>query len=341
MRVWVDFTASAHPLVFRPLVALLEKQGHEVEITARDYAQTLQLIESHGMRATVIGHHGGRSSLGKARQMRTRLKALRAWAKPRAFDLALAHGSHELTMTARRLGVPSSTTFDYEWAWLQHQLGCRAATRVVVPDSIPRERLARYGAVPPKLQQYAGLKEEYYLSDFEPDRTVLDEWSIDPARVLVVLRPPPDVSLYHRHSNPLFPMTLEHLGRAENVHAFVIPRTDEQRAFVESLELPSVIAPERAVDAQSLIAFADLVVSAGGTMNREAAALGVPVYTTYGGRLGGVDEQLIREGRLRPLTDPRALELEKRELAGPGRVRRDPQAMLDLLLSALDERQHV
>src|SRR3954453_4092175 len=204
MRVWCDFTASAHPLVFRPLVARLKAQGHEVEITAREYAQTLQLIESHGMTATVIGHHGGRSAVGKARQLRTRLRALRAWAKPRGFDLALAHGSHELTMTARRLGIPSSTTFDYEGACLQHQLGCRAATRVVVPDSIPPERLKNYGAIPPKLQQYPGLKEEYYLSDFEPNDAVLGDWSIDPAKVLVVLRPPPDVSLYHRHSNPLF-----------------------------------------------------------------------------------------------------------------------------------------
>jgi uncharacterized protein len=337
MKVWVDFTASAHPLVFRPLVRLLEQQGHEVEITARDYAQTLQLIESHGMTATVIGHHGGRSSLGKARQLRSRLKALRVFARPRGFDLALAHGSHELTMTAHRLSIPSATTFDYEWAWLQHQLGCRAATRVVVPDSIPAERLARYTAVPPKLRQYPGLKEEYYLSDFEPDPSVLREFALEPTRVLVVLRPPPDVSLYHRHSNPLFPQTLEHLGRRDDVHAFVIPRTDEQRDFVRSLELPSVIVPDRAVDAQSLIALADLVVSAGGTMNREAAALGVPVYTTYGGRLGGVDEQLIRDGRLRPLTDPRALELHKRTPEANARIRRDPQELLDLLLSALDE----
>jgi uncharacterized protein len=337
VKVWVDFTASAHPLVFRPLVERLRAQGHEVEITAREYAQTLQLIESHGMTATVIGHHGGRSSLGKATQMRSRLKALRAWARERNFDLAFAHGSHELTMTARRLGIPSSTTFDYEWAWLQHQLGCRAATRVVVPDSIPAERLARYGATPPKLQQYPGLKEEYYLADFDPDPSVLTDWEIDAARVLVVLRPPPDVSLYHRHSNPLFPQTLEHVGTRDDVRAFVIPRTDEQREYVRSLALPSVIVPDGAVDAQSLIAFADLVVSAGGTMNREAAALGVPVYTTYGGRLGGVDEQLIREDRLRPLTDPRALELTKRAHGSVDRVRRDPQDMLNLLLSALDE----
>jgi predicted glycosyltransferase len=337
LKVWIDFTASAHPLVFRPLVELLRADGHEIEITARDYAQTLQLIESHGMTATVIGHHGGRAASGKARQMRTRLRALRKWARGRDFDVALAHGSHELTMTARRLGIPSATTFDYEWAWLQHQLGCRAATRVVVPDSIPPERLATYGAKPPKLQQYPGLKEEYYLSDFEPDTTVLTDWNLDPERVLVMLRPPPDVSLYHRHSNPLFPMTLQHLGNLENVHAFVIPRTDEQRDYVRSLDLPSVIVPEESVDAQSLIALSDLVVSAGGTMNREAAALGVPVYTTYGGRLGGVDEDLIRQGRLRPLSDPRALDLEKRERGVGERERRDPRLMLDLLLSALDQ----
>jgi predicted glycosyltransferase len=152
--------------------------------------------------------------------------------------------------------------------------------------------------------------------------------------VLVVLRPPPDVSLYHRHSNPLFPQTLAELGARDDVHAVVLPPTEEQRAYVRGLALPSVIVPERALDAQSLIALADLVVSAGGTMNREAAALGVPVYTTYGGRIGGVDEMLIRDGRLQPLTDPRALELEKRSPHRSARVRRDPQALLDLLLSA-------
>jgi predicted glycosyltransferase len=334
VRVWIDMTASAHPLVFRPLVERLRARGDEVEITARDYAQTLQLIEQHGMSATVIGHHGGRSRAGKARQMAARLRALRRWARGRSFDIALAHGSHELTMTARRLGIPSATTFDYEWAWLQHQLGCRAATKVVVPESIPAERLARYGVVPPKLLQYPGLKEEYYLSDFDADPGVLDFLGIDAQRVLVVLRPPPDVSLYHRHANPLFPLTLRHLGSLDSVHAVVLPRTDEQRDYVRSLRLPSVIVPEYAVDAQSLIALADLVVSAGGTMNREAAALGVPVYTTYGGRLGGVDEDLIRHARLRPLTDPRALDLHKRGGETRERLRRDPAELLELLVSA-------
>jgi predicted glycosyltransferase len=329
----VDITAPAHVLVFRPLLGLLRERGAEIEITSRDYAQTVQLLELHGIEAEILGRHGGRSRLGKARSLASRLGELRHWARGRQFDIALAHGSHELTMTARRLGIPSSTTFDYEFAWLQHQLGCRAATRVVVPEAIPPERLGRYGAKPPKLRQYPGLKEEYYLADFEPDLRALKQFEFDPARTLVVVRTPPDVSLYHRRSNPLFPQVLDHLGRDETVHAIVLPRTPEQRDFVRGLGLPSVQVPDRAVDGQSLIAFSDLVVSAGGTMNREAVALGVPVYTTYGGRLGGVDEMLIREGRLIPLSDPRALDLRKRD-GERERVRRDPALMLELLLSA-------
>jgi uncharacterized protein len=331
LRIWIDITAPAHVLVFRPLIQLLRERGDEIEVTAREYAQTVQLLELHGIEAELIGRHGGRSRLGKLGTMTTRLVGLRRWARGRHFDAALAHGSHHLTLTARALGIPSSTTFDYEFATLQHQLGCRAATFVVVPEAIPPERLERYCVRPPKLRRYPGLKEEYYLADFEPDRSVLETLSLDPERILVTVRTPPDVSLYHRKSNRLFPQVLNHLGRQENVQAVVLPRTEEQRDFVRALELPSVIVPAEAVDAQSLIAFSDLVVSAGGTMNREAAALGVPVYTTYGGRLGGVDEALIREGRLRPLTDPRALELVKREGEG-GRIRRDPADLLQLLL---------
>jgi predicted glycosyltransferase len=333
VRIWIDITAPAHVLVFRPLIGLMRGRGDEVEVTARNYAQTLELLELHGVEAEVFGSHGGRAALGKARALSSRLGALRAWARGRSFDHALAHGSHELTITARRLGIPSSTTFDYEFAWLQHQLGLRAATHVVVPDAIPPERLTRYGVRPPKLRQYPGLKEEYYLADFEPDRSLADRLSLDPERILVVVRTPPDVSLYHRRSNPLFPQLLRHLGEQEEVHAVVLPRTKEQGAYVRTLELPSVIVADRAVDAQSLIALSDLVVSAGGTMNREAAALGVPVYTTFGGRLGGVDEELIRQGRLVPITDPRAIPLTKRESGGRERIRRDPAELLDLLLA--------
>ena len=333
MRVWIDITNSPHVPVFRPLIQLLQARGHEVEVTAREYAQTLQLLELHGIPHHVVGpRHGGAERLGKAKALLARLGALHRFARERDFDVALTHGSHELTLTARRLGVPSTTAFDYEYAWLQHQLGCRAATRVVVPDAIPPERLARFGARPPKLVRYEGLKEEYYLADFVAAPDPVE--GLDSTRVLVVVRTPPEVSLYHRHGNPLFASVLERLGRDESVQAVVLPRTDEQRAAIGALGLPSLVVPDRAVDAQSLIAHADLVVSAGGTMNREAVALGVPVYTTFAGRIGGVDERLIREGRLLPLTDPHQFELRKRD-GGPGeRTRRDPDVLLDLLLSA-------
>ena len=333
MRVWIDITNSPHVPFFRPLLELLEGQGHEVTVSARDYAQTLQLLELHGIAHEVVGPgHGGAGRLAKARALAGRLVALRRFARGRGFDVALAHGSHELALTARSLGVPSTTAFDYEYAWLQHQLGCRAATKVVVPEAIPPERLARLGARPPKLLRYPGLKEEYYLADFVPGPEPLP--GLDPERVLAVVRTPPEVSLYHRHGNPLFTGVLERLGRDEAVQAVVLTRTREQRAAIAALALPSLVLPERALDAQSLIAHADLVISAGGSMNSEAVALGVPVYTTFGGRLGGVDEWLIREGRLLPLTDPRELELRKRE-RGPGeRTRRDPALLLELLLSA-------
>jgi predicted glycosyltransferase len=331
VKVWIDMTAPAHVLVFRPLIGLLRDRGDEVEITARDFAQTGDLLKLHGLEAELLGRHGGRSRVAKLGTMITRLRALRAWAKGRSFDVALAHGSHHLTLAARSLGIPSGNTFDYEFARVQHQLGCRAATRVLVPEAIPPERLERYGVRPPKLRQYPGLKEEYYLSDFEPDSGVLAQLGLEPKNVLVVVRTPPDVALYHRQSNPLFPRLLDRLGREDGVQTVVIPRTDEQRRDIRALGLPSVVVPDGAVDAQSLIAFSDLVISAGGTMNREAVALGVPVYTTFGGRLGGVDEWLIHEGRLRPLEDPDRIELVKRT-GEAERMRRDPRLYLNLLL---------
>jgi predicted glycosyltransferase len=334
LKIWIDMTAPAHPLVFRPLIERLRGRGHEVTVTARDYAQTLGLLELHGIDHIAVGRHGGASRVRKLASLVSRSWRMRRFAKARGFDLAVAHGSNDLAIAARRLGIPALNTFDYEWATQQHNIGCRLARRVMTPATIPPERLRRYGVGPEKLVQYEGLKEEYYLADFEPDRGVLDLLGIDRSRVVVVVRPPPDVSLYHRRANQLFPLVLTHLGSNPDVQAVVVPRTEAQREYVRALALPSLVVPDRAVDAQSLIALSDLVVSAGGTMNREAVALGTPVYTTYGGRLGGVDEELIRAGRLRPLTDPRAIELRKHDSE---RVvhRRDPEVLVDYILGTL------
>jgi len=335
VRVWIDISNSPQVLVWRPLIRLLRERGHEVDVTTREYAQTVELLDLHGIPHEVVGpRHGGASPWGKGRAMAGRLRALRRWARGRGLDLALSHASHELPLVARSLEIPSAYAFDYEFARVQHGLGNRAATRVVVPEAIPQDRLVRLGARARKVRRYPGLKEEYYLAGFEPNRAVLDELDIDSKYIVAVVRTPPDVALYHRHGNPLFGDLLRRLGSDEAVRAVVLTRTADQREAVESLGLSSVVLPKGAVDAQSLVAVSDLVVSAGGTMNREAVALGIPVYTMFAGRMGAVDEMLIREKRLEILTSANAVPLEKRP-DGRARVERDPVGLLDLFLTAL------
>jgi hypothetical protein len=317
-------------LVLRPVIAELQARGHEVEVTARDFAQTLDLCDRFGIAHTAIGHHRGAGVLDKARGLLARSGALARWARGRRFDRAIGHGSNDINVAAALLRIPAATTFDYEWAKVQHTVNCHLAKVVVVPEVIPPERLYRYGAKG-KLHRYPGLKEEYYLSDFEPDPAVLGQLGLDPQRPIALVRTPPAVSLYHRFENDLFGAVL---ARLRGQQVVVLPRTPEQRAELNAAG--GFIVPERAIDAQSLIAYADLVVSAGGTMNREAVALGTPVFTVFEGRLGAVDEELIISGRLRRLTDVEDVELSKRppgEDRWADRVRRDPAVFTSLLLS--------
>ena len=223
---------------------------------------------------------------------------------------------------------------DYEFAQLQRQISFRLARRVLAPDTIPLERLARLGAKGEKLVLYPGLKEEYYLAGFEPDPAVLDELDLDREKVLVVVRPPPETSEYHAR-NDLYGATIDRLAAAPEAQAVVIPRTESQGEAIRAMHADNLVVPERAIDAQSLIAYADLVVSAGGTMNREAVALGTPVFTTFTGRMGGVDEALIADGRLQVLADPAALELRKRDSPLGVQNPRDPQLLVDAALGGL------
>jgi uncharacterized protein len=333
MRVWIDLTNSPHVLVMRPLIEAMRADGHEVEVTARDFAQTLELCARFGIDHTAIGRHRGGRLASKGLGLVSRSGALVRWARGRRFDVAIGHGSNDVSVAAALLRIRAAPAFDYEFAAHQHHVNCRLCRVVMVPELIPPERLARYGARPSKLRRYAGMKEEYYLADFEPDEAVLGELGLERGRPMVVVRTPPEVSLYHRFENPLFRRVLERLAR-DNTQAVVMPRTSEQRD--ELRRLGPFVVPERVVDAQSLVAFADLVISAGGTMNREAVALGTPVYTTFEGRLGAVDEALLREGRLRRLTDPDEVRVERRSEHGGLRVRRDPRELVKLLLSPAD-----
>jgi predicted glycosyltransferase len=333
MRIWVDLTNSPHVLVMRPVIRALEGRGAQVLVTARDFAQTLGLCERLGIEHEAIGRHRGGRLSAKGLGLASRSLALARWGRGRRFDAALGHGSNDITVAAKLLGIPSATTFDYEWAKVQHNVNCRLARRVVVPDAIPPERLAPYGTTAAKLRRYPGLKEEYYLADFEPDAGVVAELGLAAREPIAVVRTPPAVSLYHRFEHPLFAQLLERLR--EQAQVVVLPRTAEQRA--ELAAAGGFVVPERAIDAQSLVALSDLVVSAGGTMNREAVALGTPVWTTFEGRLGAVDERLIADGRLRRLTSADAVSVVKRDgsAAAHERVRRDPELFCDLLIGGL------
>ena len=333
-RIWVDLTNPAHVVVLRPLVELLEADGHDVTLTARPLSHTTELLDHWGHPYTAIGHHGGASRVGKALAAGSRTAQAFAFARGKRFDYGLAHGSTDLPPVGRLLRIPNTTMFDYEWARLQHELNCRLATRVLVPDAIPAERLEPYGARPPKLVQYPGLKEEYYLGDFEPDESMLGELGLDPGGVIAVVRTAPSYALYLGGSeNELLPRVLRRL-LDEEAQVVVLARTDDQRRALRELD-GRLIVPEHAVDGRSLAALADLVVSAGGTMIREAAVLGTPVWSIFEGRLGAVDELLIAEGRVHFLRDPTELVVEKAPAVRERRGRRDPADLLRLAVPLL------
>jgi predicted glycosyltransferase len=333
LRIWVDCTAAAHPLVLRPIIERLEAAGHPVEVTAREYGQTEGVLERLGIPFTSVGRHAGGRLVAKGGAVASRSTRLWRWARGRGFDLAFAHGSVDIALVSRMLRIPLVQMNDYEHAGYQRRISFRAARLVIAPDAIPVEAMRRAGARPERLFRYPGLKEDYYLADFEPDSGVLDELGIDGEQVLVVVRPPPETSAYHAE-NPLYEGVIERLGGIPGTTAVVIPRTRAQADRLRARGAPSLVIPDRAIDAQSLIAYADLVVSAGGTMNREAVALGTPVYTIFSGALGAVDERLIAEGRLRPLRDPAEIELIKREGGGGAVTPRDPQLLADAVIRA-------
>jgi predicted glycosyltransferase len=335
MRIWVDCTAAAHPLVLKPIVERLEAEGHEAFVTAREYGQTLGVLDRLGIPYESVGHHAGASSLRKGTASIGRSAALARLVWKRRPDLALAHGSVDLALVSASFRIPSAQMQDYEFAGLQRQVSFRLARRVLMPDSIPIQRLRKIGANDSKLFRFPGLKEEYYLAGFEPDPAVLGELGLDREKVLVVVRPPPETSEYHAR-NDVYGATIRRLADAEGVQAVIVPRTERQGEEARELGTANLRVPERAIDAQSLIAFADLVVSAGGTMNREAVALGTPVYTTFAGRMGGVDEALIDEGRLQVLDDPAALVLVKRSSPPGVRNPRDPGLLADAVLATVE-----
>jgi len=328
LRIWIDMTNTPHVLIFRPVIKALEEQGHEVFVTAREFAQTSQLLNRFGIKHTLIGRHQGKEIYRKIYGLVNRTGRLMAYAAGKKFNLAVSHGSNDCAVASFFLRIPHVTMFDYEFAKVMHNINLRVSTKVLIPDLIPSEPLYEYGGTDEKIDKYPGLKEEYYLADFKPDEAVIKEIGLDINKIIIVLRTPPDVALYHRFHNPIFMDVLRKLGRRGDVEVVLLPRTPEQRKEVLGMGFTNVFIPEKAVDAQSLIYYSDLVISAGGTMNREAVALNTPVYTLFSGKMGAIDTHLIAEGRMKKLTDPEQIDIKKKDVYSQGQTR-DINLLLD------------
>jgi uncharacterized protein len=338
MLIWVDLANSPHVPFFRALIPELERRGHRVETTAREFAQTVEMARAAGLAPVVIGRHGGGRLAGKAGNLIGRAGALLRWARGRGFQLAVSHNSYAHVAAARALRLRTVTLMDYEHQPANH-LAFRLASRIVVPRAFPEEALRRFGAGSAKVRRYSGTKEDVYLADFKTDprfAETLRELGVEPGDVLAVVRPPAREALYHRFDNELFDELLARLASRPGMKVMLLARTEAQRIAYGARAGEKLILPSQALDGANLLAAADLVVSAGGTMNREAAALGTPAFTIYAGRPAALDEELMREGRLRRIStrdDLDALTVEKKGKMSPRRALHVRAEVADLILS--------
>jgi predicted glycosyltransferase len=302
MKVWIDLSNSPHPLLFAPISRRLRELGHEVLVTARDNAQTVELARDRWPRVEVIGGSTPRRRPAKAAILGNRVLRLIRWARVHRPDVALSHNSYAQILAARLSGMRVVTAMDFEHQPANH-LAFRMAHAILVPEVVSQEVISRQGATASKLRRYHGLKEEVYLGDFEPDIAVLETLEI-PERdgtLLVVARTPPSRATYHNFDNPLFLDALKVVGSQPEVRLVVLLREPEERRSIDELRLRNCTVPENAIDSRSLMYRADLVIGAGGTMTREAALLGVPTVSVFAGAPPGVDRWLEGQGALRRL----------------------------------------
>ena len=335
MRVWIDLANSPHVATFEPVVARLRRDGAGVVLTVRDHAQTLELARRSFGDVTPVRGESPAGWAAKGLEIVRRAERLRRFALETEPDVALSHGSYAQLLAALAARVPGVTMMDYEHQPANH-LSFRLARRVIVPEIFPSEQLRRSGGRPRKIVRYAGFKEELYLDRFVPDPAVLDELGLDRARVIAVLRPPPEGALYHRMTNDRFEELLAQAVGQPDLQIVLLPRVREQAERYRGRD--GVVVPERPVDGRSLLAFADLTIGAGGTMNRESALLGTPTYTVFRGELAAVDAELMRLGLLHDLRAPSTLPVfAKKPLRDAAKAADHGEVILGVVLETVEE----
>jgi predicted glycosyltransferase len=297
-RVWIDIDNSPHVPFFLPIIEELENRGAEVVLTARDIYQVCELLDFFKLPCKVIGGHYGKNKILKVLGNCLRAAQLIPTAARQRPSVALSHGSRAQVLACKVLGVPTVMMHDYEHST---KTGFVEPDWTFMPDVIPDGLMSKQSG---RTLKYPGLKEDVYVPRFRPDASVLSVLGISPASLLVTLRPPATEAHYHNpEAEALFAETLKLLAETPNARAVALPRnakqgTELRKHWAHLIAGGNLIIPETPVDGLNLIWFSDLVVSGGGTMNREAAALGVPVYSVFRGKIGAVDKYLAESGRL-------------------------------------------
>ena len=332
MRIWIDLANSPHVPLFKPLAGEARARGHEVVLTARDHAQTRTLAEDAWPDVAIIGGRSPSGRLAKGRAIGGRALGLRRFARDRRPDVALSHGSYAQVVAARAARVPSVTMMDYEHQPANH-LSFRLAHRVIVPQVFPEDSVRRFGACSGKVIRYEGFKEELYLAGVAPEPALLVSLGLDPARVTVAMRPPPEGALYHREGNVRFDDILERV-LSQGAQVVLLPRGEEQDA---GYRRAGVVIPDRPIDGSVLLATVDLMIGAGGTMTRESALLSTPTYTVYLGELAAADAELIRLGKLVDLRYSGDPVIERKPDHGVGVDPARANAILETVLGATEE----
>jgi uncharacterized protein len=337
-RIWIDLGNSPHVPFFLALAREFEQRGHSILWTARNYAQTVPLAQKANLPIKIFGTHGGKGIWQKSWKFTERVGKLLNWARGKKIDLVVSHNSHEPLAVARLLGIKSVNLMDYEHHPLNN-FSFRMANRVIVPESFPDEFIKKFGAAK-KTLKFSGLKEDVYLASFTPDENFQNElksFGIRPENILVVVRPHAPEALYHRQfANEILDRLLDKFAAHPNVKIILLPRKDYQGKELKKLHpQPNIFIPEKVLDGANLLFSSDLVVSGGGTMNREAAALGIPVMTIFSGKPAAIDEMLIKQGRMskiETIADLESLKLVKKSLANIKRATETRAKVADLIL---------
>jgi len=297
-KVWIDLDNSPHVPFFLPIIEGLERAGYQVFLTARDSYQVCELLRFHELSCRVVGRHYGKRQILKLLGTGLRTLQLLPLALAEKPDLAISHGSRAQFLAASLLGIPTVVMFDYEFV---NSAAFLHPSWIFVPEVIPTERLSQR---PDHVFRYHGLKEDVYVPRLRPNPGVRTLLGIRDDEILVTLRPPATEAHYHNpESEQFLAETMQHLLGQDGLRVVMLPRNEKQATelralWKEAIDYGRIVIPGSALDGLNLIWNSDLVVSGGGTMNREAAALGVPVYSIFRGRIGAVDQYLAKTGKL-------------------------------------------